>query len=49
MLTALLNDIVSTISDRFVRVLDDYHVIEAKPIDHAPTFLLEHSQSGCTW
>ena len=26
----------------FVLVLDDYHVIEAKPIDEAFTFLLEH-------
>jgi ATP/maltotriose-dependent transcriptional regulator MalT len=40
-LTALLNDL-TTISDRFVLVLDDYHVIEAKPVDHALTFLLEH-------
>jgi LuxR family maltose regulon positive regulatory protein len=41
MLTALLNDI-TTISDHFVLVLDDYHVIAAKPVDHALTFLLEH-------
>ena len=40
-LTALLNDI-TTISDHFVLVLDDYHVIDAKPVDHALTFLLEH-------
>ncbi|OLB32759.1 MAG: LuxR family transcriptional regulator [Ktedonobacter sp. 13_2_20CM_53_11] len=40
-LTALLNDI-TTIKDPFVLVLDDYHVIDAKPIDHALTFLLEH-------
>ena len=40
-LTALLNDI-ATISDHFVLVLDDYHVLDAKPIDHALTFLLEH-------
>src|SRR5216683_1670524 len=40
-LTALLND-MTTISDHFVLVLDDYHVIDAKPIDHALTFLLEH-------
>src|SRR6266480_5199070 len=40
-LTALLNDI-TTISDHFVLVLDDYHVLDAKPIDHALTFLLEH-------
>jgi len=40
-LTALLNEI-TTIQDNFVLVLDDYHVIDAKPIDHALTFLLEH-------
>src|SRR5205823_5225857 len=40
-LTALLNEITA-IPDKFVRVLDDYHVIEAKPVDHALTFLLEH-------
>jgi LuxR family maltose regulon positive regulatory protein len=40
-LTALLNDL-TTISDQFVLVLDDYHVIDAKPIDHALTFLLDH-------
>ena len=38
-LTALLNDI-TTIPDHFVLVLDDYHVIDAKPVDHALTFLL---------
>ncbi len=26
----------------FVRVLDDYHLIDAKPIDHALAFLFEH-------
>src|SRR5205823_11552179 len=40
-LTALLNEI-TTIPDKFVLVLDDYHVIEAKPIDHALTYLVEH-------
>jgi len=40
-LTALLNDI-TTISDQFVLVLDDYHVIDAQPVDHALTFLLDH-------
>jgi LuxR family maltose regulon positive regulatory protein len=37
-LTALLNEI-TTISDHFVLVFDDYHVIEAKPVDHALAFL----------
>ena len=46
-LTALLNEI-TTIPDNFVLVLDDYHVIDAKPVDPstsvdgALTFLLEH-------
>src|SRR5438034_7384299 len=40
-LTALLNEI-TTIPDNFVLVLDDYHVIDAKPVDHILTFLLEH-------
>ncbi len=40
-LTALLNDI-STVPDPFTLVLDDYHVIDAKAIDTALAFLLEH-------
>src|SRR5438132_9742911 len=40
-LTALLND-MTTIKDQFVLVFDDYHVIDAKAVDHALTFLLEH-------
>jgi LuxR family maltose regulon positive regulatory protein len=40
-LTALLNEIAA-IPDHFVLVLDDYHVLDAKPIDNALTFLLEH-------
>jgi LuxR family maltose regulon positive regulatory protein len=40
-LTALLNDI-TTVPDSFVLVLDDYHVIDAKPVDMALAFLLEH-------
>jgi LuxR family transcriptional regulator, maltose regulon positive regulatory protein len=40
-LTALLNEITS-IPDNFVLVLDDYHVIDTKPIDQALTFLIEH-------
>src|SRR5258708_2802786 len=41
MLTALLNDI-TTLPDNFVLVLDDYHVIAAKPVDLALTYLVEH-------
>jgi LuxR family maltose regulon positive regulatory protein len=40
-LTALLNDI-ATIPDSFVLVIDDYHIIDAKPVDAAVTFLLAH-------
>jgi len=49
LLTALLNEI-TTIPDKFVLVLDDYHMIDAAPrgfppsgaVDQALTFLLEH-------
>jgi LuxR family transcriptional regulator, maltose regulon positive regulatory protein len=40
-LTALLNEI-TTIPDQFVLVLDDYHVIDAQPIDQALTYLVDH-------
>ena len=40
LLTALLNDI-TTLGD-VVLVLDDYHVIEAAPIDEALTFFVDH-------
>jgi LuxR family transcriptional regulator, maltose regulon positive regulatory protein len=40
-LTTLLNEITS-IPDNFVLVLDDYHILDAKPVDDALTFLLEH-------
>jgi LuxR family transcriptional regulator, maltose regulon positive regulatory protein len=40
-LTTLLNDITA-ISDEFILVLDDYHVIEAKPVGQALTSLVEH-------
>ncbi len=40
-LTALLNEIALR-PDNFALVLDDYHVIDSKPIDNAITFLLEH-------
>jgi LuxR family transcriptional regulator, maltose regulon positive regulatory protein len=43
-LTTLLNEI-TTIPDNFVLVLDDYHVLDAKPVDQALTFLLEHQPS----
>src|SRR5665647_1792840 len=40
-LTTLLNEI-TTLPKDFVLVLDDYHVIDSKPVDEALTFLLEH-------
>ena len=40
-LTALLNEITA-IPDPFILVLDDYHLIDSKPVDQALTFLLEH-------
>jgi LuxR family transcriptional regulator, maltose regulon positive regulatory protein len=40
-LTALLNDIAA-LPNHVVLVLDDYHVIGAKPLDTAVAFLLEH-------
>ncbi len=39
--TSLLNEITS-IPDNFTLVLDDYHVIDAKPVENALTFLLDH-------
>jgi len=40
-LTTLLNDI-TTITDHFVLVLDDCHVIESQAVDLALAFLLDH-------
>ncbi len=40
-LIALLNEITSVL-DNFVLVLDDYHVLDSKPVDQALTFLIEH-------
>jgi LuxR family maltose regulon positive regulatory protein len=40
-LTGLLNEI-TTLPEHFVFVLDDYHVIDAKPVDLALSYLLEH-------
>ncbi|MBW4438387.1 MAG: hypothetical protein KME04_14705 [Pleurocapsa minor GSE-CHR-MK-17-07R] len=41
LLTALLNDI-AIVSGRFMLVLDDYHLTDARPIDEALAFLVEH-------
>lgn len=40
-LTTLLNEI-TTVPDDFIFVLDDYHIIDSKPVDNVLTFLLEH-------
>jgi LuxR family maltose regulon positive regulatory protein len=40
-LTALLNEIAA-LPDTIVLVLDDYHLIDAQPVDEAVAFLLEH-------
>ena len=40
-LTSLVNEITA-FPDRFVLVLDDYHVIEAQPVHQTLSFLLEH-------
>jgi LuxR family maltose regulon positive regulatory protein len=41
LLTALLNDL-ATIPDKFILVLDDYHLIDAQAVDRALTALVEH-------
>ena len=41
LLTALINELAA-LPASFVLVLDDYHVIDAKPVDEALAFLVEH-------
>src|SRR5438270_3447462 len=41
LLTALLNE-VTAVPNNFILVLDDYHAVDAKAVDNALTFLLEH-------
>ncbi len=41
LLTVLLNEI-TTITEPFILVLDDYHLIDARPVDQALTYLVEH-------
>ena len=41
LLTVLLNEIAA-IGQEFILVLDDYHLVDAKPVDQALAFLLEH-------
>ena len=40
-LTSLLNEVTS-MSDNFILVLDDYHVVDSKQIDNAVVFLLKN-------
>jgi LuxR family transcriptional regulator, maltose regulon positive regulatory protein len=40
-LTCLVNEIATVVGD-FILVIDDYHLVDAKPVDKALTFLLEH-------
>ena len=40
-LTALLNEL-TRLPDKYILVLDDYHVIEAAPVDRTLAFLVEH-------
>jgi LuxR family maltose regulon positive regulatory protein len=40
-LTTLINEIAA-VSDNFILVLDDYHTVDAKSIDDALAFLIEH-------
>jgi len=40
-LTTLINEIAA-IPDELIIVLDDYHLLDSQPVDHALTFLLEH-------
>ena len=42
LLTTLLNDIAAQ-ADQLMLVLDDYHVVDAHPVDEALAFLLDHS------
>jgi LuxR family maltose regulon positive regulatory protein len=43
-LTALLNEI-ATLPSPIIIILDDYHLIDAKPVDQAVAFLLDHMPS----
>ena len=43
-LTALVNDIAS-VSQPFILVLDDYHVIHSLPIHRQLNFIIDHQPS----
>jgi len=40
-LTTLLNEI-STITEKFILILDDYHSLDSQPVDQSLSFLIEH-------
>jgi LuxR family maltose regulon positive regulatory protein len=40
-LTTLLNEI-SNLSEHFLLILDDYHLLDSQPVDGALTFIIEH-------
>lgn len=42
LLITLINEISSTISDEFIFVLDDYHLVESQKIHEIITFMLNH-------
>jgi LuxR family maltose regulon positive regulatory protein len=44
-LTPLVNDLATAAID-FVLVLDDYHIVDSKPVDDAVGFLVEHLPPG---
>jgi LuxR family maltose regulon positive regulatory protein len=44
LLTALLNEIAA-VTDKFVLILDDYHAVDSRAVDHALAFMLEHLPS----
>jgi LuxR family transcriptional regulator, maltose regulon positive regulatory protein len=44
-LTTLLNEI-TTLPNNYVLILDDYHVIDSRPVDAALSFLLEQPASS---
>ena len=39
---AILLDEIAEVRDDFLLVLDDYHLIDSRPVDEALTFLLDH-------
>jgi LuxR family transcriptional regulator, maltose regulon positive regulatory protein len=47
-LTALLNDLAAIPGD-VVLVLDDYHVLDARPVDDALASWSSTCRPGCTW